>query len=366
MLLSMEGMSVFDCFLVKSIFRDYGVEFVDNFADRLKDFAANGAFFVIDAKVFDSYRQRIEGIVPSERMLLVEATEPHKTLEYSSQVIKTLIEKKIRKNTVLVAIGGGIIQDITAFVGSIFLRGIEWVFFPTTLLAQADSCIGSKTSINFSGYKNILGNFYPPSKVFIDLEFLGSLSESDIKSGIGEMLHYYFVAGSPSAKTIAEEYDQLFADRKRLHKYIRESLRIKKEVIERDEFDKGERNLFNYGHTFGHAIETLTDYAVSHGQAVTLGMDIANYISWQRGLIDQATFNDMHGILMKNMPAFEITQDQLAKYMDALARDKKNIDSELVCILTEGPGRMKKVHLPLDARLSQLIFSCFERRTVKV
>lgn len=366
MLLSMEGMSVSDCFLVKSIFRDYGVEFVDSFADRLKDLAANGAFFIVDATVFDSYRQGIEGIVPSQRLLLVEATEPHKTLEYSSKVIKTLIEKKIRKNTALVAIGGGIIQDITAFVSSIFLRGIEWVFFPTTLLAQADSCIGSKTSINSSGYKNILGNFYPPSEVFIDLEFLGSLSESDIRSGVGEMLHYYFVAGSPWAKKVAEEYDQLFADRKRLHKYIRESLRIKKEVIERDEFDKGERNLFNYGHTFGHAIETLTDYMVSHGQAVTLGMDIANYISWQRGMIDQSAFNDMHGILIKNMPAFEITQDQLARYLDALAKDKKNVDSELVCILTEGHGRMKKVRLPLDDRLGQLILSCFEWRVMKV
>lgn len=362
----MGGTSVSDSFPVKSIFRDYRVEFVDNSADRLKDFAAKGAFFVVDAKVFDSYRQRIGGIIPSERLLLEEATESHKTLEHSSQVIKILIEKKIRKNTVLVAIGGGVIQDIAAFVSSIFLRGIEWVFFPTTLLAQADSCIGSKTSINFSGYKNILGNFYPPSKVFIDLEFLGSLCESDIKSGIGEMLHYYFVAGSPWAKRIAEEYDQLFVERKRLHKYIWESLMIKKEVIERDEFDKGERNLFNYGHTFGHAVEALTDYMVPHGQSVTLGMDIANYISWQRGMIDHAAFNDMHGILNKNMPAFEITHEQLARYLDILAKDKKNVDSELVCILTEGPGRMKKIRLPLDARLGQLILSCFEKRTVKV
>src|SRR3989338_211369 len=366
MLLLMEGMSVSDSFLVKSIFRDYRVEFVDNFADRLKDFAVNGAFFVVDAKVFDSYRQRIGGIIPSERLLLEEATESHKTLEHSSQVIKILIENKIRKNTVLVAVGGGISQDIAAFVGSIFLRGIEWVFFPTTLLAQADSCIGSKTSINFSGYKNVLGNFYPPSKVFIDLEFLGSLCESDIKSGIGEMLHYYFAAASPSAKGIAEEYDRLFADRKRLHKYIRESLMIKKDVIERDEFDKGERNLFNYGHTFGHAIETFTDYTVSHGQAVTLGMDIANYISWQRGMIDQATFNDMHGILIKNMPAFEMAQDQLTRYLDILAKDKKNVGSELVCILPEGPGRMKRVRLPLDDRLEKLILACFERRALKV
>ncbi len=364
----MEDTLVPDSFSVKSIMRNYAVEFVADFTDRLSDFASPGSFFIVDTKVFDLYRHRIERIIPAERLLLVEATESHKTLEYGSQVIKTLIEKKIRRNTVLVAVGGGIIQDITAFVSSIFLRGIEWVFFPTTLLAQADSCIGSKTSINFSGYKNILGNFYPPSKVFIDLGFLESLSENDIKSGIGEMLHYYFIAGSPWAKKIDEEYDQLFAEAqcKNLHKYIRESLMIKKEVIERDEFDKGERNLFNYGHTFGHAIETLTDYMVSHGQAVTLGMDIANYISWQRGMLDQAVFNDMRAILMKNMPAFEITQDSLAKYLEILAKDKKNVDNELVCILTEGPGRMKKVRLPLDDRLGELILVCFERRVMKV
>lgn len=359
-------MSVSDSFSVKSIARDYSVEFIDNFAERVSNWAVKGAFFVVDAKVFDLYRQRMEGAIPPENLLIVEAIEPNKTLENSARVIKSLIEKGIRKNSVLVAVGGGIIQDITAFVSSIIFRGIEWFFLPTTLLAQADSCIGSKTSINFSGYKNVLGNFYPSSGVAIDWEFLESLSDSDIKSGIGEMLHFYFIADSPWAGKIAGEYDQLFAERKRLHKYIRESLMIKKEVIERDEFDRGERNLFNYGHTFGHALETSTGYAIPHGQAVTAGMDIANYISWQRGMLDQSVFDGMHGILMKNMPVFEMTQEHLARYMDALSKDKKNIDGDLACILTEGPGRMKKIRIPLNKQLKHSILSCFECRAMRV
>lgn len=359
-------MSVLDSFSVKSISRDYTVEFIDNFADRVNNLAGKGAFFVVDARVFDLYRRRMEGAIPPENRFIVEAIEPNKTLENSAKVIQGLIEKGIRKNSILVAVGGGIIQDITAFVSSIIFRGIEWVFLPTTLLAQGDSCIGSKTSINFGGYKNVLGNFYPPSSVAIDWKFLESLSDSDIKSGIGEMLHFYFIADSPWAKKIAGEYEQLFAERKRLHKYIRESLMIKKEVIERDEFDRGERNLFNYGHTFGHALESITGYTIPHGQAVTVGMDIANYISWQCGMLDQSVFDEMHGILMKNMPVFEMTREHLMRYMDALSKDKKNIDGDLTCILTEGPGRMKKTRMPFNNQLKQWMLSCFEYRTMRV
>src|SRR3972149_5423083 len=136
-----------DSMIIRSIFRDYSVHFISDFAPVLNSFADKHAFFIIDA----------------------------------------LVDKKVRRNEKLVAIGGGIIQDVTAFSASIIYRGIEWTFFPTTLLAQADSCIGSKTSINLGDKKNLVGNFYPPSDVFIDMTYLNSLAVDDIKSGIGEI-----------------------------------------------------------------------------------------------------------------------------------------------------------------------------------
>ncbi len=342
---------------IQSKWREYNLEFVDDIQRVLKDALKDQSFFVVDEGLYGLYRAMFDKTLPKERFFLVPASESTKTLEYAQQLIFRLLEKNLRKNSTLVAIGGGVIQDVTAFVASIIFRGIEWVFVPTTLLAQADSCIGSKTSINLGKYKNIVGNFYPPSQIWVDLSFLNSLSVDDIKSGIGEMLHYFFIAASPMAERIYEDYEKLLAQRGYLKEYALESLSIKKPVVERDEFDKKERNLFNYGHTFGHAIESITQYAVPHGQAVTLGMDLANYISLKMKMLSEKDFLFMNRILMKNMPAFEITESHLDSYLHALSKDKKNTDKNLTCILTEGPGQMKKMTIPLDDKLRQLILS---------
>ena len=256
-----------DKMLIKSIFRDYNVQFVGDFTYSLKALVHNHAFFIIDALVWEIYADRIKDMIPFERLFIVEANENNKSLEKCREIIETLVDRQVRRNEKLVAIGGGIIQDVTAFSASIIYRGIEWSFFPTTLLAQADSCIGSKTSINLGDKKNLVGNFYPPSDIFVDVTFLNSLTIDDIKSGIGEMLHYYLYAASPLFDELIREFPVIIRDRALLIKFIRESLKIKKSVIEIDEFDRGERNKFNYGHTFGHAIESATDYIIKHGQA---------------------------------------------------------------------------------------------------
>ena len=158
-------------------------------------------------------------------------------------------------------------------------RGVDWIFFPTTLLAQGDSCIGSKTSINFGKFKNQVGGFYPPVNIYIDLAFLATLKDIDIKSGLGEMCHYYIVAGEEDFMRYKREYDFALSDKNVLAGIIARSLEIKKGYIEIDEFDQKERQVFNYGHSFGHAIESLTDYRIPHGIAVSYGMDMANFIS---------------------------------------------------------------------------------------
>ncbi|MCG6536478.1 MAG: 3-dehydroquinate synthase, partial [Syntrophales bacterium LBB04] len=246
-----------------------------------------------------------------------------------------------------------------AFSASIIYRGIEWSFFPTTLLAQADSCIGSKTSINLGDKKNLIGNFYPPADVFIDTTFLNSLAVEDIKSGIGEILHYYLYAASPFFDELIRDYAMIIKDRDLLMKHIRESLNIKKSVIEDDEFDRGERNKFNYGHTFGHAIESVTDYAVKHGQAVTVGMDLANYVSMKMGFMKPEIFHDLHTKLYINFPEFDFNGINLDRYFDLLSKDKKNIGSSVGCILAEAPGILLKKQLPLDDHLRKMIHAYF-------
>lgn len=260
---------------IKSRFRNYEVIFINDFAETIKQTYIENTFFIIDKELAELYKDAINDISSKYGVLFIEAIEENKTLDYCQTVIETLMEKNIRKDSMLIAIGGGITQDITAFVSSILYRGIGWIFYPTTLLAQADSCIGSKASINFGGYKNLLGGFYPPSQIYIDLGFLETLPADEIKSGIGEILHFYLISGSRLSEELMNKYDELIVSPKKLKPFIVESLNIKKRVVEIDEFDRNERNLFNYGHTFGHAIETVSGYGVNHGQAVTMGMERA-------------------------------------------------------------------------------------------
>ena len=306
------------------------------------------------------FREEFDSIHPKSHFISIKANEANKTIDYCQNLIKRLVEENIRKNCVIVAVGGGIIQDIAAFTSSILFRGIDWIFYPTTLLAQADSCIGSKTSINLGGYKNLVGNFYPPVEINLDLAFLETLPVAEMKSGIGEILHFYLIAGSELLEELVSEYDELLTNPKLLKKHIMASLRIKKKVIQIDEFDKDERNLFNYGHTFGHAIESVTSYGIPHGQAVTMGMDIANFISMNLDYLKKEDFTYMHSVLVNNMPSFCLQDDMIGKYFNALSRDKKNEGNQLGCILSSGPGAMKKVFLPLDNKLKSIIRSYFE------
>lgn len=349
-------------FFIKSRFVDYEVCFVDDFSTELSQLNKEESFILIDRKVFDLYRKKIESVFPEERIIFIEGIEENKSLDYCQHLIKTLLTKNVRRNYTLIAVGGGITQDITAFTASILFRGIKWSFFPTTLLAQADSCIGSKTSINLDEYKNLLGGFYPPVKIFMDLKFLESLPVDEIKSGIGEILHFYFVDGNELLEGLMQNYNRLLTSPMELEKYIIKSLKIKKKMIEIDEFDKNKRNIFNYGHTFGHAIETITAYGINHGQAVTIGMDMANYISLNIGLLSKTSFESMHKILAVNFPSFYFHDDMVGGYLKALSKDKKNIGNNLVCILSSGKGAMEKVQIPFDDKLKNMIQSYFSSR----
>jgi 3-dehydroquinate synthase len=345
---------------IKSSIHDYTVDIVDDLLKHIENELSSGAFFIIDANVYKLYfSNNIFKKFPNN-FLTIEPSEENKSIDKCKSIIETLVEKKIRRNQRLVAIGGGVTQDITAFIASIYLRGVEWTFFPTTLLAQADSCIGGKTSINLKDIKNIVGGFNPPVNIYLDFKFLETLSKEDIRSGIGEILHFYYYSNSPYIEMMMDEYDNLIMNPQDLVKYIIESLMIKKSVIEIDEFDKDERNKFNYGHTFGHAIETATNYRIKHGQAVTVGMDLANYISLHKGFIDFQTYNKAKKILEINFPQYDWTSFEIDLFIESLSKDKKNKGEKLGCILSKGPGKLTKKFLPINKNFKSLMKNYFE------
>lgn len=333
----------------------YSVDFIAVLSKQLSQINDNKSIFIIDKNVLELFSENFMLIKSSSRLVIIESGERNKTIEYCQIVIKELIELNVRKDDKLIAIGGGVTQDIVAFISSILFRGVSWVFFPTTLLAQCDSCIGSKSSINFDSYKNLLGTFNPPKHIYIYSGFLNTLSESDVRSGIGEMLHYFFTDGITLAKEITDQISEIISDRSRLGNFIKSSLNIKRKIIEIDEFDESIRHIFNYGHTFGHALEAITNYSISHGQSVTLGMDLANYISMKLELLDPISFQLMHEILQKNTPEFEFTDDNISNYLHALSKDKKNKGDKIGCILTKGPGKVEKKYIDNNDWLRETI-----------
>lgn len=327
---------------IKSSIRDYEVFFSQSVFDSLDRELQPDDVIFIDGKVFNYLHDDVRQLITANKHTFIHATEEHKNYTALTTIIEQLIENRFRKNNRLIAIGGGIIQDITAFIASIMYRGVEWLFFPTTLLAQADSCIGGKTSINVGKYKNQLGNFYPPSKIYIAPEVLKSLSELDFKSGMGEMLHFYLVSGEKDYAFYEDNYEKSFDDKEVLSALVKRNLEIKKGFIERDEFDRGERLLLNYGHSFGHAIESLTNYAIPHGISVSYGMDMANYISAKLGFIEQDVRQRVRSQLEKIWAGTFINNISVEKFETALSRDKKNIGNTYQLILTKGIGRMLK------------------------
>ena len=351
-------------FTVHSSIHDYTVDFIEDFTEPLLENIRHDDLLLVDANVAHLHAARLQPVLDKYPHIIIEATEKKKSYLELVPIIEKLIQQGFRKNNRIIAIGGGITQDIATFIAANLYRGVEWYFFPTTLLAQADSCIGGKASINFGSYKNLLGNFYPPWKIFIDLSFIDTLPRKEIVSGLGEMTHFYFVSGEEDFQLMRDSHARAFEDQAVLERLIQRNLRIKKATIEIDEFDRKERLIFNYGHSFGHAIESVTDYRVPHGIAVSHGMDIANFVSMKMGLIGKELYRKMREVLKFNWQEVPLGVIDLDAFFNALRKDKKNVGSEVRVILTRGLGNMFITTLDIDGEAKDWIREYFEGQAV--
>jgi 3-dehydroquinate synthase len=327
----------------------YEVNFCQGPISSVTSLFSGEVHFLIDSNVAKIYKVELDEILNNNNTIVIKATEANKSIERIIPIIEQLVENKIRRSHRLVAIGGGIIQDITCFIASSILRGVQWSLIPTTLLSQADSCIGSKSSVNLGLVKNILGTFNPPREIYIYPDFLKTLQNKEIQSGVGEIVKVHVIDGVDSFNKLSKSFEMLFENPTVLLKYIQSALIIKKRYIEEDEFDVGVRNIFNYGHSFGHAIESTTNYKIPHGIAVTIGMDLANYISMKREFISKTNYQRMQTILRKNYIDYLNTPISLEGMLAALKKDKKNTSSRLVLILPFGEKvEIKKVEVLAD------------------
>ncbi len=351
--------------LITSHLKTYTVTFTDKYS-FINDLAGRRNLFVlIDAKVYRLYNDRLGGLLTHPHMIF-RSLERNKTIQKALVLSEAIMALQVRRNALLVSIGGGIVQDVSGFAASILYRGIPWIFVPTTLLAQSDSCIGSKTSLNYSGNKNVFGTFYPPDRVYIEADFLPTLSRKDFLSGVGEIAKLAITSGEAGIREF--EHDQgsvLKADAGVIQKWIARSLELKKRYIEQDEFDFGVRKLLNYGHTFGHALEKTSGYAIPHGQAVSIGMCIANMISEQRGWISAELNARLRTIILPLVEAGLCAGYFQDGYIDSIRKDKKRSNDLLPGILlstVSGEFALKEVNDVREVEVSRAVastLSCF-------
>lgn len=325
----------------------YRVDFADGPLPALDDLDGR-LQLVVDERVARLHADALAPLLDSQPALVIEASETAKSLEQFPGYVQTLVAGGIRRGDVIVAIGGGVVQDIACFLAATLMRGIEWWFVPTTLLAQADSCIGSKSSINVGELKNLLGTFTPPARVHLWTGYLATLEEQEVRSGIGEMLKVHAIEGPGSFDRIARDYEALFSEDETMQGYVRASLEIKRRIVEEDEFDRGPRNVMNYGHSFGHAIESATRFAIPHGIAVTIGMDMANFVSMRLGPGTAGTYERMRPVLAANASGYGDVPIAADAVVEAIAKDKKNVGSELRLVLPDEEGRIGIVRRPND------------------
>ncbi len=348
-----------DSLKIKSHKGPYSVHFDKDAILGLNARVHDNVHFIVDRRVAELYQGEMPAVLSAPSVIFIDATETNKSLDKFSTYVEHLVQNQVRRDQELIAIGGGIIQDISCFLAATLLRGITWNFYPTTLLAQADSCIGSKSSINSGTKKNILGTFTPPKEIYLDSAFLNTLDELEMRSGVGEMLKVHAIDGVESFNQIATDYDNLFSNRTTLIGYVRRALAIKKYYIELDEFDQGPRRIFNYGHTFGHAIEAATNFTVPHGIAVSMGMDMANWFAWKLEVGSEDNYRRMHAPLAANYSGFEKVPIPITSFLAAISRDKKNVGTKLTLILPDSNGKIFSGSYPNDARFHTLCAEYF-------
>jgi 3-dehydroquinate synthase len=275
-----------------------------------------------------------------------------------------LYQHQITKRETLVVVGGGITQDISGFAAATYKRGLNWVFFPTTLLAMSDSCIGGKAGINYRGSKNQLALFSSPQKVVINTGFLQTLAAKEIQSGLGEILKLCIIGGQDlvdffqlSLQSGAVKQVDV------LQPLIMSALAVKRAVIEVDEFEQGIRKGLNYGHTLGHVIEAMSDYAIPHGIAILMGMMIVNQMSCEQGLLTQEQCLAIHTLCLTLIDAgsLELLKNLNTKdMMIRLQQDKKVSGDSVTLIMLHAPGHLGFVAVKMDNCLEQKIQSIFD------
>ncbi len=299
---------------------------------------------VSDPTIAEHYLPTLSKTLASKSVasLILSAGEQNKTLTTVSLIFDTLLEQKHRRSTTLIALGGGVIGDMTGFAAACYQRGVNFIQIPTTLLAQVDASVGGKTAVNHALGKNMIGAFHQPQAVLIDIDTLMSLPKREFVAGLAEIIKVALIGDSAFFDWLEIHISDLLSlDQSALIHAISRACEIKAAFVSQDEHDKlGQRALLNFGHTFGHALETLTNYSLLHGEAVAIGMMLACQVSCKEGGLDKNVLARVKTLLQQAGLPTELPQDvTLVELTSAMQYDKKNTDQGLNLILLSAIGQ---------------------------
>lgn len=299
---------------------------------------------IADSHVKDLYGEDVSKILEGKCKKCVlfsfEEGEENKTLDTVKKAYKFLVEEKFDRKDLLLALGGGVTGDVTGFIAATYLRGIDFVQIPTTLLAQCDSSIGGKTGVDFDGYKNMVGAFYMPKLVYMNISTLKTLDDRQFFSGFAEVMKHGLIKDSALYEWLLDNMYEI-CDRNVdvLLEMVMRSCTVKKLVVEKDPTEKGDRALLNFGHTIGHAIEKAKNFTMSHGECVALGSVAAAYISWKHQLLSMDEYYEIRDMFVPfNLPISveDINPEEVLAYTKS---DKKMEGNTIKFVLLKKVGK---------------------------
>lgn len=331
----------------------YDIELQQDFSrlpEKLKElgYAGRKVCIVTDSHVGKLYLEEVAELLKPVFSACIsytfQAGESSKNTDTVSKVYEHLILNSFDRKDLLIALGGGVVGDLTGFTAATYLRGIDFVQVPTSLLAQVDSSIGGKTGVDFMQYKNMVGAFYMPKLVYMNLSALKTLPQRQISSGMGEIIKHGLIKDNAYFSYLNENTDKIKAmDMDALEELVYGSCQIKRQVVENDPKEQGERALLNFGHTLGHAIEKLSGFSLYHGECVALGMTGAGYISWKLGYITKEQLDTMEAVMKSyglpvHLSGFSHTPEEI---LAATKLDKKMESGKVKFIILEEIGNAK-------------------------
>lgn len=327
----------------------YDIVFTDSFdllVDELQAFdVENRRVAVIadsntSALFGDTVIQLLEGHCMQTLLYSFPAGESNKTLDTVRDIYKALIEAKFDRKDLLIALGGGVVGDVTGFVAATYLRGVDFVQIPTTMIAQSDSSIGGKTGVDFDGYKNMVGAFYMPKLVYMNVATLKELDDRQFYAGFAEVMKHGLIKDAVFYEWLLDNmYEIHDRNEEVLEEMIMRSCTVKKLVVEKDPTEKGDRALLNFGHTIGHAIEKAMNFEMVHGECIALGMVAAAYISWKHNWLSMDEYYEVRDMFVPfNLP-ISIDSIDPEEILKLTKSDKKMEGTQIKFVLLKKVGK---------------------------